>query len=176
MTVTRTPRTPRTPRTGYAVAAAALALLAGLASGCTSDGGSTQAFCTQVRKVPSLESVLSRFSEAEPDVLDERIEKARVAYAALAEAAPKAIDDETDEVVSLVDDILDAVQQHPSDPAKASSQLRKAMADHEGVDADRVKVAVYAQEKCDVTLDPTLGDGAGSSSTTTTASTTSTGG
>jgi hypothetical protein len=144
----------------------AVALVAGVVSGCTSDGGSTEAFCAQVAKVPSLESVLSRFSEADTTVLDDRIDQARTAYADLAEAAPKAIDDETDEVVSLVDDILDAVEQHPTDPAKAATQLRKAMAAHKGIDADRAKVAAYAQKQCDVQLDPTLSEGTGTSSTT----------
>ena len=158
------------PRLFLAAAlAGAAALLATVAAGCTKDAGSTKAFCARVKEVPALETVLDRFTEADPSVLDDRIEKARTAYAELADAAPKAIADETDEVVSLVDDILDAVEENPTDQAKASAQLRKAMAAHEGIDADRAKVAAFAQDHCDVQLDATLGGGPADSTTTTTA-------
>jgi hypothetical protein len=151
-----------------ALAIAALVLATGSITGCTSDSGSTEDFCAQVKKVPSLEAVLSRFSEADRDVLQGRIDKARAAYQDLADAAPAEIDEETDQVVSLVDAVLDAVEQHPNDPAKASAQLRKAMADHKAVEADRAKVAAYAQRHCDVQLDATLSNQPASTSTTTT--------
>ena len=104
-----------------ALALTATLLLTGAVAGCTDDSGSTEAFCAQVKQVPALESVLSRFSEADRDVLADRIEKARTAYEELAETAPKAIADETDQIVSLVEAILDAVEEHPTDPAKASA-------------------------------------------------------
>jgi hypothetical protein len=156
---------------GRAVAAVTIgvgALLAGALGGCTSDGGSTKAFCTRVKQVPALETVLARFSEADRDVLADRIAKARTAYAELADAAPKEIADETDEVVSLVDDILDAVEEHPTDPAKASAQLRKAMAAHEDVASDRAAVAGYAEDECGVHLDATLTEGSTSTTSTST--------
>lgn len=152
-----------------ALALTATLLLTGAVAGCTDDSGSTEAFCAQVKQVPALESVLSRFSEADRDVLADRIEKARTAYEELAETAPKAIADETDQIVSLVEAILDAVEEHPTDPAKASAQLRRAMADHKGVDADRAKVAAFAQDECGVQLDATLTEGTAASTTTTTA-------
>ena len=154
------------------------ALLIGTAlTGCSRSSGSTEKFCAKVKQVPALESVLARFSEADPDVLADRIVKARAAYASLEAAAPSEIDGETAQVVSLVDDILASVEQHPDDPVKASAQLRKAMVRHKGVEADRAKVAAYAKEHCDVQLDPALSDGADAATTTTAAgSTTTTGG
>ncbi len=152
---------------GAALALTTLALLGGTATGCSKETGSTKAFCAQVKQVPALETVLDRFSEADPDALADRIEKARTAYDDLADAAPAQIADETDQVVSLVDAILEAVEQHPTDPAKASAQLRKAVAAHKGVDADRAEVAAFAQRHCDVRLDATLTGGPSSTTTTT---------
>lgn len=154
---------PRLP--GAAALLVAVALITG--AGCSKDEGSTQAFCTEVKQVPALETVLDRFTEADPAVLDDRIDKARAAYADLAEAAPEQIADETDAVVSLVDEILDAVQENPTDPAQASAQLRKAVAARKGIDGDRTKVAAFAQEHCDVELDATLGSGPTGTTTTT---------
>jgi hypothetical protein len=159
-------------RAAAALTLAAGALLAAGLSGCTSDGGSTEAFCDQVKQVPALETVLARFSEADRDVLADRIAKARSAYADLADAAPSEIADETDEVVSLVDDILDAVEEHPTDPAKASAQLRKAMAEHDDVASDRAAVADFAKDECDVQLDATLTDASTSTTSPTTGTTT----
>ena len=157
------------PRAAVLALAAAVLLTTSTLAGCTSDSGSTEEFCTQVEKVPALESALARFSETDPDILTDRIAKARDSYDALAEAAPPEIADETEQVVSLVHAILDAVEEHPTDPAKASAQLRKAMADHEAVDADRAKVAAFAQDECGVQLDATLTEGSATSSTSTTA-------
>lgn len=146
-------------------AAALAACLLLLASGCSKDEGSTEAFCAQVKQVPALETVLDRFSEADPAVLADRIEQARTAYADLADAAPEEIAEPTEAVVDLVDATLDAVEDHPTDPSAASAQLRKAVAASKGIDADRKEVAAFAQDRCDVRLDATLG---GSTTTTTT--------
>ena len=153
----------------------ALATSAGL-SACTDSPGSKDDFCEQGAKVPSLEAVLSRFSETDPDVLAERIDNARAAYADLASAAPSAIDSETDSVVALVDDVLNAVEDNPEDPAKAAAQLREAMVTHEDVDDAQVTVAAYALDECGVRLDATLGDEAASTTTTIEATTSTTGG
>ena len=153
-------------------AVAALALvLAATSAGCTDDGGSTASFCAQVRQVPALETVLARFDETDPDVLADRIDKARTAYDALADAAPGDVRDETASVVALVDEVLDAVTDHPTDPAAAADQLRRAVADHPEAEQARAKVASFAQRECDVRLDPTL---APSEGTTTTAAATAT--
>ncbi|WP_426572081.1 hypothetical protein [Aquihabitans sp. McL0605] len=154
----------RSPATLTSIALAALVGAAALV-GCSHPTGSKAKFCAQVRKVPALESVLAHFSETDPDVLNDRITKARAAYDQLTEDAPSAIDVQTDQVVKLVDDILDAVEQHPTDPAKAAAQLRKAVAVDKQVGAARTKVAAYAKTECGVQLDATLTD----SPTTTTA-------
>ncbi|HWJ96759.1 MAG TPA: hypothetical protein VNQ33_01290 [Acidimicrobiales bacterium] len=156
---------------GAARALTAALLLATAAAGCSKHSGSTAEFCTRVKQVPALETVLDRFSEADPGALADRIDKARTAYDDLADAAPKQIAEATDQVVGLVDAVLDAVEQHPTDPAKASAQLRKAVAARKGVEADRAEVAAFAQEHCDVRLDATLTD---ATAPTTAATTTTT--
>ena len=154
-----------------ALAALTSLLVVGTLAGCSHHSGSTEAFCARVRKVPALESVLVRFSESDPDVLKDHISKARTAYDSLEADAPSEIAGETKAVVSLVDDILDAVEQNPGDPAKAAAQLRKAMARHQGVDKQRAKLTSYAQDTCNVKLDATLtgGTSSGSAPTSTTA-------
>lgn len=157
------------------LAAPAVALAAALALGtsaCAEDSGSTEAFCEQVRKVPALESVLSRFSEADPDVLADRIVKARAAYEALETSAPDAIRDETEDVVALVIAVLQAVEDHPTDPAAAADQLRDEVAARPEAEASRKEVAAFAQDECDVRLDPTLAPSSGTSTTTTAATST----
>ena len=139
-----------------AAAAAVATIAAGGLGACTTEPGSTEAFCREVRKAPSLEAVLNRFSETDPDVLAERIDRARDAYEALAEAAPSEIDAETDDVVALVDEVLTAVEDHPTDPAAAADQLREAMADHPDAEASQAAVSEFALTECGVTLDPTL--------------------
>jgi uncharacterized protein HemY len=162
----------RLGRAGRSIVAIVIAATA--ATGCGGDEGSTASFCAEVAEVPALESVLARFSEADPQVLQDRIDRARSAYEDLAEAAPGSISAETDEVVELVDEVLAAVEDHPNDPAAAADQLRVVMAEHEGVDAARREVASFAQEECDLRLDPTLGSSTEEVTTTTGASTSST--
>ena len=155
------PATGSAPRTGAATLRAGLAALvcgALLVSGCSGDSGSTEAFCDKVDEVPSLEAVLSRFSEVDAEVLADKVEKAREAYHELEDAAPGEIDGETAAVVSLVDDIFDAVIEHPDDPEQAAAQLRAAMDEHEGVDDDRAAVTAFAADECGVTLDADLAD------------------
>lgn len=149
-----------------------LALLAVVAPACADDGGSAEAFCEEVRQVPSLESVVSRFSEAEPTNLADRIAKAREAYQRMADAAPSDIDGQADAVVALVDEVLDAVEAHPDDPEAAAAAVRTAMADHEGVAEDRAEMVAYAEAECDVVLDPPVTDGATTAPSTTSSSTT----
>ena len=167
---------PRLRRRSLALAAASI--VAGLTSACTDDQGSTEAFCAEVREVPALEAVLARFTETEPDALDDRIAKARAAYHDLADAAPDEIRSQTEDLVDVVDEILDAVADHPTDQAAAADQLRKAMDDHPNAEAARAKVASFAEEECDVRLDPTLSPSATTTvaPSTTSEATTTTGG
>ena len=140
------------------VALASLAVVgaAGLGA-CSKDGGSKAEFCAQVQVVPSLETVIARFSETDPAVLDDRIDRARAAYHDLEDAAPKEIHGDTAEVVAVVDEVLDAVAAHPSDPAKATAALRAKVKQHPKVGAARARVVRYAKAECDVVLDGTLG-------------------
>ncbi len=136
--------------------ATAIALGGGAAS-CSDDDGSAEDFCAQITGLPALESVLSRFSEADPEQLADSIARARRAYRDLEAAAPGEIRSETATVVDLVDDILDAVDRHPDDPQAAADELRSAMDEHPDVEPARAAVAAYAEAECDVELDPTLG-------------------
>lgn len=139
--------------------AGVLAVLAVAVPACSDDGGSVEAFCDEVRRVPSLESVVSRFNEVEPTNLADRIAKAREAYQRMADAAPSAIDGQADAVVALVEEVLDAIEAHPDDPEAAAEAVRTAMADHEGVADDRDELVTYAEAECDVVLDPPVADG-----------------
>ena len=140
-------------------ALALAAVLATAAAACTNDPGSVDSFCHEVQTMPSLEAALTRFSETDPAELAERIDQARAAYEDLAEAAPSEIDAETDDVVEVVDEVLTAVEDHPTDPAAAADQLRDAMADHPDAAASQAAVSEFAKTECDVTLDPTLPEG-----------------
>jgi hypothetical protein len=154
------PSPPRRRLRNRAVPTIAATLALGtLAVACTDEGGSDEAFCEQVGRVPSLESVLARFDEAEPTTLADGIAKARAAYRDLADAAPTEIDGQADAVVALVEEVLDAVEAHPDDPAEAAAAVRSALADHEGVAADRDELVAYAEATCDVVLDaPVVGN------------------
>jgi hypothetical protein len=136
--------------------AAALTITLG-PTACSGDDGSVEAFCAEIEALPSLESVLSRFSEADPQQLADSIDRARASYEDLASAAPSEIRDETEAVVALVDDVLDAVERHPDDPKAAADALRSTMDDHPDVEQARTAVASYAEAECEVELDPTLG-------------------
>jgi len=140
------------------------ALAATALVGCSDEQGSTEEFCARLSETPSLEAVLARFNEIDRGVLQARIDQTRAAYDALAEAAPASIEAETEQVVELVDEVLTAVEENPLDPTKAADQLRKVMADHPDIDEARTEVAAFAEEECDVKLDPSLAE-----STTTTA-------
>lgn len=158
-------------RLGRIAGAGALALLVLAAPACSDDDGSVEAFCDEVRQVPSLESVVSRFNEVEPTNLADRITKAREAYQRMADAAPGAIDGQADAVVALVDEVLDAIEANPDDPEAAAAAVRSAMADHEGVAEDRAELVAYAEAECDVVLDPPVADD-GATTTVTAPSTT----
>jgi hypothetical protein len=156
-------------RLGRLGSAGAIAALVLAAPACSDDDGSVEAFCEEIRQVPSLESVVSRFNEVEPTNLADRITKAREAYQRMADAAPGAIDGQADAVVDLVDEVLAAVEAHPDDPEAAADAVRTAMAEHEGVADDRAELVAYAEAECGVVLDPPVADGG----TTTTGPTTS---
>lgn len=139
---------------------AGLAVSVVAASGCSHDAGSKAAFCQQVKVVPSLAGVLAGFDRADPDELAHRIDGARRAYRELAKSAPSAIDHDTDELVSLVNQVFDAVGNHPKDPVAVASTLRREMSRHPDASASAAAVSAYADKRCDVRLDPPVGEGA----------------
>ena len=54
-----------------------------------------------------------------------------------------------------VDDaVIDAVREEGSDPAAVADQLRTVMVDHTGAEEAAQAVSAYADEHCDVQLDP----------------------
>ena len=59
-----------------------------IAVSCTKDQGSEQAFCQQVAKAPTVDSVVSGYTDADAGELDARLADAASAYANLAEVAP----------------------------------------------------------------------------------------
>jgi len=144
---------------------AALLVTSVAAAGCSKENGSKAAFCQQVKTVPALSGVLSGFDRADAEELTRRLDGARRAYGELTTAAPAAIEDDTAALVRLVDDVLDAVQDHPKNPSAVASTLRRNVADHPDATASSAVVSAYADKECRVRLDPLV-----SESTTTTAS------
>lgn len=135
---------------------AMIAVVVGPSLACTSDGGSREAFCAGVVAVPTLETVVAGFAEADPQTRDRRLSQAGTAYAELRAASPDEIDGAVGRVVDLVEDLLETVAEHGDDPEVVVEELRASMADHEGVQGAATEVVTYAAEQCDVALDPAV--------------------
>lgn len=142
----------------------ALALLAvtliigGAAVGCTEDAGTAKAFCKQVAKVPPLDTVVEGFASADPDELTGRLEGARQAYQALADAAPGDINGSTEALVDLVEAVIDGVAAHRTDPEAAADTIRAAVAERPDATEAAAEVAAYAKVRCDVDLNPVVAE------------------
>lgn len=144
----------------HTLAAATAILLALLTmAGCSRDHGSQEAFCKEIKRVPSLDTVVEGFSDADPQELSARLKAANASYAALQKAAPKEIRSQVGEVEDLVDVVTQAVEDHHDDPEAAAAQVRRAMASHPDAKTATVAVAKYAKTNCDVDLNPTLNGG-----------------
>lgn len=151
-----------------AMAAAVVASSVAVAS-CTKDEGSVEAFCREVRVVPPLASVVSGFTEADQDGLARRLDDAAAAYGRLADTAPAEVRREVDDMVSLVDEVLDAVRGNGGDAEATAADIRKAMSAHTGAAASSAAVAAYARRHCEVDLNPTVPPDETSSPTSSTA-------
>lgn len=138
------------------LAALLAAALLVAAPACSRDKGSKEAFCEQVAKVPALDSVVQGFADADPDELTERLDGAKDSYAALASSAPGDIRGDVAQVDSLVEVVTDAVAEHHDDPEAVTSEIRDAMADHQGADEASKRVAAYAERTCGVELNPAV--------------------
>ena len=121
---------------------------------CSKEGGSQEAFCRDLRKVPTLESVVADYADSDPDELQHRLDEARDAFDQLRSSAPEEIDGDVDEMVALVDDVLDAVERHRDDPDAVAKDLRTAMKGRLGAAKASLRVAAYGATKCNVTLNP----------------------
>lgn len=144
-----------TRKTAAIVAATAATMALG-SVGCTADSGSEEAFCRQVKDLPPLDSVITGFSEADPAELAERLESAAASYAELRDAAPGEIRESVRAVVDLVDAVIEGVGRNPDDPEATADELRAAVVDHPGAPLAAARVVDYAQEHCDLQLDPSL--------------------
>ena len=127
--------------------------LAGLA-GCSKEAGSEKAFCTDLRKVPTLESVVADYADTDPEELTARIDEAEQAFEQLRTSAPAEIDSDVDAMVDLVDDVLAAVRTNQEDPDTVAKNLREAMRGQLGAAKSSLRVAAYGATKCNVTLNP----------------------
>lgn len=144
-------------RRRLAALAAAWLVLAGAA--CSRDKGSDEAFCKEVRRTPTLESVVSGFADADPEELDTRLEAARDAYGKLRRSAPSAVRDDVGRVVDLANEVITAVEDHHDDPEAVAAQVRKAVDRHDDAARSAVKVAAYAKKTCGVDLNPVVDEG-----------------
>lgn len=135
---------------------------------CSTDHGSQDAFCRQIRKVPPLASVISGFADDDPTELRTRLDDARTAYTDLRDAAPEDIRDDVDATVDLVDAVIDAVAANGTDPEAVAAEVRSAVKLHPGAATSSTKVAAYAKQRCAVELNPTVPADSGASTTTST--------
>ncbi len=155
-----------------AVAAVALAgLLATATASCTQDQGSEKAFCKQVGKAPTVESVVAGFTNADPGELQARFGEATDAYAGLRDAAPSEIRDDMGTVADLVDAVVAAVKENRDDPEAVADQVRAAVKDHPGAIKATVTVAAYAAGHCNLQLNPSVDEGSSSTAVPTTPTT-----
>ena len=148
---------------GVAAAAVALSTL-----GCTKEQGSEEAFCREVAKAPTIDSVVSGFTDADPGELDKRLADAAKSYEDIANAAPGEIRGEVDTVVRLVDAVIDAVKDHSDDPEVVADQVRNAVVDNPGSIKAAASIAIYAANNCSLELNPTVDDEPETATTTTT--------
>ena len=81
-------------RRAIAALAAATLLVAG--ASCTRDKGSDEAFCKEIRRTPTLESVVTGFAEADPEELATRLDAARDDYGRLRSSAPSGVRSDVD--------------------------------------------------------------------------------
>ncbi len=133
--------------------------------GCTKEQGSEKAFCRKVAKAPTIDAVISGFTNADTGELDARLADAATSYEDIAKAAPGEIRGDVDTVVRLVDAVIDAVKDHSDDPEVVAKQVRNAVVDNPGSIKSAAAVASYAADNCKLELNPTVGDGPTSSTT-----------
>ena len=134
-----------------------LAALITAATGCTGSdsSGSDEAFCARLAETPALSTVIERFTSASSGELDQRLDEAAEAYAALRKAAPGEIDDEVDTLVDLVDAVIGAVRANPDDTVAVADQIRSVIGDHPGAEAASTEVTNYASGTCNLELGTT---------------------
>lgn len=129
-----------------------------IAVSCTKDQGSEQAFCRQVAKAPTVDSVVSGYTDAEGSELDARLADAASAYADLAKVAPGKIRGEVNTVVRLVDAVIAAVKEHREDPEVVADRVRAEVVNNPGSIKASIAVATYAADRCKLELNPALSD------------------
>jgi hypothetical protein len=144
------------PRRIAALAAACL-VLAG--ASCSRNQGSDEAFCKEIRRTPTLESVVTGFADADPEELDTRLDAARDAYGRLRRSAPSGVRGDVGPVVDLADAVIAAVDEHHDDPEAVAAEVREAVERHDDAAAAAVKVAAYAKKSCGVDLNPVVDEG-----------------
>ena len=139
------------------MAGMALVALITAASGCTGSdsSGSDEAFCARLAETPALSTVIERFTSASSGELDQRLDEAAEAYAALRDAAPGEIDDEVATLVDLVDAVIGAVRSNPDDTVAVADQVRSVIGDHPEADAASIEVTDYAARTCNIELGTT---------------------
>lgn len=144
----------RATSVAVAVWLALVVLLAVAGTACAQDRGSPAAFCREARRVPDLSATLSGFSDADPAELKNRLATIRQAYGRLEQAAPGRLRGDTEVVVALVDDIIEAVRAHPNDPDAVVTQTRRSVAQRSDATEAARTVAAYASRACNLELYP----------------------
>ena len=145
---------PRRPSPALLVAALLTVTALGPLAACSKSSGSTADFCADLKKTPTLESVLTGYADIDPAELADRLDAAKEGFDQLRDSAPSEIDGDVDEMVSLVDDVLAAVKRHKDDPEAVAGDLRQAVRGRLGAAKASLRVAAYGATKCDVKLNP----------------------
>ena len=132
----------------------AVLTVAGATAGCAKANGSKDAFCKQLRETPALSTALAGYPSGDGSAYAEQLREARDAFGDLQKAAPRSIRADVGAVGELVDDLVEAIEDHPSDPAAVASQLRMDMLSSASAAKAALNVGNYASKECGVSLNP----------------------
>lgn len=113
---------------------------------------SAEDFCGDLRRTPSLASVLTGFADQDADQLDRALDDAEEAFTALERSAPDEIRSDVEALVALVQAVIDGVRDNPNDPEAAAASITKAVKKHSSAMTSGLAVSNYALTQCDLVL------------------------
>lgn len=130
----------------------ALAVAAALVAGACTDEGSEEAFCDRITSVPDVGEILSSVDTGDPGGVEGRIEDGLAAFRALEADAPGEVRSDIARLRQGVELVLEAVRDHPDDPAGAREQILASSDELSGLAEAGTRVSTYARTECGVEL------------------------